>query len=992
MGSSTKDCQQVIKAVLLFYSFATLSLVLTRGSEALSFVWLANSVAGLYLANQNRRILLFSLPLLALSNIVADYPFSGSLLHSFLFIPANLIEVILIYYFYRSHFIKQENFSLTSVSFIKLSAFAVVIPSLIGSVLGSISLFIADKAPLYFGFISWFQSAAVGGLIVFPLIFFTQFMGAQKSKEILTNPKSILSIVSTLLLTLLAFYLIPYPFIYIAALIVSLTLFNDKLTIAVSAAAFSFFVIAFVSTGLFDHQLNTNESHLFYIPLLLSTYLPMVFRISFATEKSSKNKLKRQASALSSMYTQTPAIVHSLGDDGKIQFVSDHWLRFSGYNSDEVIGRSSVEFLTEKSAKYAKETVLPNFYRDGFCEKVPYEFVCKDGTIKSIELSAVWIRATQENRSFTLAFINDVTTENLLKDRLKQEKDTMEVTLNSIADAIVTTDDKGMITYLNPSAEKLIGRSIEASLGLPYNQVVRLYDETKNYTELSPIDVCLRKKKIVASQENSVLKAFSDNYIAVRGSIAPIFDQKNTVLGTVTVMQDVSKTRVNAQKMTYLAQHDLLTNLPNRVLLMDRLEQACITGIRERSQFSLIFLDVDNFKNINDTLGHKVGDKLLQVAADRLVRVLRKADTVCRLGGDEFILLLQNTTSSHEVAGVCKKIIKAFREPVEVDEHILNISASLGVAQFPVDGDDPEILMRRADAAMYRSKSNGRDTYTFYSQDIENEVNNRINIEKKLRRALEEKELEMYYQPIIDSKDGTLNALEALIRWKDLDGKFISPMDFIPVAEETGLINKVNYYVLDKVFTDLNYWMTQYKFLPTCTINISSHQFEDPDFVNKVRSLIEEHQVVSRNLVFEITESALITDPMGTLAVIKELSDMNIRFAIDDFGTGYSSLSYLKKFPFDILKIDREFINDLEVDASDKDFVDLIMKLATNLKLKVVAEGVEKKSQADLLTKMKCRYHQGYFYFKPMPVNDVVETFTNKNNVRYLNLEAKGNS
>ncbi|WP_339487177.1 two-component system response regulator [Pseudomonas sp. EL_65y_Pfl2_R95] len=417
-----------------------------------------------------------------------------------------------------------------------------------------------------------------------------------------------------------------------------------------------------------------------------------------------------------------------------------------------------------------------------------------------------------------------------------------------------------------------------------------------------------------------------------------------------------------------LANHDGLTGLPNRTLLQDRTDQALQKARRSEVRVAMLLLDLDNFKSINDSVGHSTGDALLKEVAVRLVQAARALDTVSRQGGDEFIILLPEVSSFELVGNFAERILETIAEPFVLQGGRYELNASIGISLFPDDSEDVESLYRHADAAMYQAKLDGRNRFRFFSADIENSTRGRHLLEQHMRSALGEGAFEVFYQAKVLAKDAVVVGMEALIRWRNKDGSLISPPEFIPLAEATGLIIPIGKYVLRQACLDAQMLIEQG--MPVVvSVNISAVQFLEESFLQMVQDILLESRLLPKFLELEITEGVLARDVRNTQNVLLALRKQGIRIAIDDFGTGYSSLAYLKRFPVDVLKIDQSFVRDMLVDKSDAAIIEAIIKLSQALDLELVAEGVETQEQADALQRYGCQIMQGYLYARPVPFN-----------------------
>lgn len=427
--------------------------------------------------------------------------------------------------------------------------------------------------------------------------------------------------------------------------------------------------------------------------------------------------------------------------------------------------------------------------------------------------------------------------------------------------------------------------------------------------------------------------------------------------------------RVEAKK---LANHDALTGLPNRNLLQDRTEQALQKAYRSNGRVAMLLLDLDNFKGINDSVGHSLGDEMLKEAALRLSQAARAVDTVSRQGGDEFIILLPEVGSFDAVGEFANRLLATIGRPFLLRGSRYNLSASIGIGLFPDDSEDAESLYRHADTAMYQAKFDGRNRFRFFSLDIERSARGRHLLEQHMRSALERGVFEVFYQTKVDAREGVVIGIEALVRWRNTDGGLISPVEFIPLAEDTGLIISIGKYVLLQACKDAQKLAEQGLHI-VVSVNISAVQFREESFLQMVAEILLESNLPAQLLELEITEGVLARDVDNTRVVLETLRQLGVRIAIDDFGTGYSSLAYLKRFPVDVLKIDQSFVRDMLVDKSDAAIIEAIIKLAQALGLELVAEGVESPEQAAALLASGCQVMQGYLYSRPMPFAQMSE-------------------
>ena len=552
-------------------------------------------------------------------------------------------------------------------------------------------------------------------------------------------------------------------------------------------------------------------------------------------------------------------------------------------------------------------------------------------------------------------------------EALFEEKERAQVTLNSIGDAVMSTDISGQVTYLNAIAESLTGWSSDEAIGHPLEDVLRIVNGATREPAANPMALAIRENKIVALTPNCILIRRDGVESAIEDSAAPIHDRRGQVTGAVMVFHDVSVARAMILKMSYLAQHDSLTDLPNRVLLNDRLTEAIALSSRHERKLAVLFLDLDRFKHINDSLGHIVGDRLLQSVGRRLFTCVRSSDTVSRQGGDEFVVLLWEVKHAQDAAVAAEKILQALREPHLIDQHELHITGSIGIVTYPDDGTDAETLMKKADFAMYHAKETGRDSYQFFKSEMNVQAIERQSLEGSLRHAIERQELLLYYQPKINLATGGMTGVEALIRWHHPQRGLVPPGQFIAIAEECGLIVPIGRWVLSEACRQARAWQVA-GLPPMCVaINISSVELRAPGFASGVRAILRETGLEPRYLELELTETFLMQDSRSTAEVLKELKEIGVLLALDDFGTGYSSLSYLKRFPIDAVKIDQSFVRDLTTDPDDAGIVTAVIAMGRSLHMRVVAEGVETREQLEILQEHGCPQGQGYYFSRPVP-------------------------
>jgi len=468
---------------------------------------------------------------------------------------------------------------------------------------------------------------------------------------------------------------------------------------------------------------------------------------------------------------------------------------------------------------------------------------------------------------------------------------------------------------------------------------------------------------------------------------APFYDKDKNIIGTVGSGRDITKMKKiqlelertlktldkQRKELEYQANHDSLTSLPNRILFTDRLNQSIKLAKRNNTKIALIYVDLDHFKEINDSLGHHVGDKILIELTKRLKQKIRNSDTISRLSGDEFGIIINDVNNVDDILKFIEELMKIAEEPFSIEKHTLHVAMSLGISVYPDDGDDVSILLKNSDAAMYEAKNNGRNTYSFYDPAMTEKAFQRVFLETALIKAIKHDELQVFFQPQIDAGLNTLVGMEALARWQHPTMGLITPDKFIPLAEDTGMIVQLDRVIMKKALIQFKKWKQEKLNPGKLAINLAIKQLESDDFIYFLKNLLNDEQCTYTNIEFEVTESQIMKNPEKSIKILEEISDLGISIAIDDFGTGYSSLAYLKRLPINKLKIDRSFIKDLPGDAEDAAITKTIISLCDSLNLKVIAEGVETKEQRDFVLNNGCKFIQGFLYSRPLEIEKMTE-------------------
>lgn len=552
------------------------------------------------------------------------------------------------------------------------------------------------------------------------------------------------------------------------------------------------------------------------------------------------------------------------------------------------------------------------------------------------------------------------------------EKARAEITLNSISDAVIGTDMTGNVDYLNVAAEALTGWSREDARGRPIAEVMQIISGATREALANPIESVLLHNEAKFLAAGAILIKRNGSEAAIEDSAAPIHDSSGQIKGAVIVFHDTTAAQAMTMKMAHLAQHDFLTNLPNRVLLNDRIAQAISLAERQGTTLAVLFLDLDNFKHINDSLGHAVGDQLLQSVTRCLSTCVRKSDTVSRQGGDEFVVLLSEAHEAQDSALTAEKILAALARPHVIDQHELHITTSIGISIYPADGRDAETLIKNADTAMYQAKDRGRNNYQFFTQDMNVRAVERQLIESHLHHALARQQFVLHYQPRINLRSGAITGAEALLRWQHPQWGLVAPARFISIAEDCGLIVPIGRWVLREACAQAKLWQNANAEPITVAVNISAQEFRHRDFIAGVRAILSDRGLAPGILQLEVAESVLMRDAKASIETLHQLKDMGIQLAVDGFGTGFSSLSYLNRFPLDTLKIDQSFVQEIGSTDGTGIIVRAVIAMGSSLNQRVIAEGVEQQSQLAFLQEQSCEEGQGYFFSRPLALEQFV--------------------
>lgn len=590
--------------------------------------------------------------------------------------------------------------------------------------------------------------------------------------------------------------------------------------------------------------------------------------------------------------------------------------------------------------------------------------IARDGTEYHIADSAAPIQKGDNTILGVVLVFNDVTERKQAEEKIR----TLSQAIEQSPVSVMITDTNANIEYVNSTFEQTTGYQSAEVIG-QNPRILQSGKMPKQYYQEMWQTISNGKTwqgELINRKKNGELYWESAH-------IAPVHDESGTIRNYLAVWEDISLRKQQEEKILHQAHFDALTDLPNRFLSLDRLSQLISEAQRNNEFVTVLFLDLDDFKKINDTLGHDTGDKLLIEAAARLRSGVRDGDTVGRLGGDEFIVLLGGLSDVIDARPVVENLLSRFRYAFRIDDRELMLTASVGISVYPNDGDNPSELLRNADSAMYHSKEEGRNTYSYFTDAMNQNVSRRLALEEQMHGALDRGEFYLYYQPKVDVNSCNIVGVEALLRWRNPALGDITPDELIPIAEQTGLIIPIGRFVLTKALEMTAVWQQKYKQPFTIAVNLSPRQFRDPNLVTFIEEVIAQSGVSGESLELEITEGVLMSGHTHIDKALAAIHDLGISLSMDDFGTGYSSLSYLRSYPFNVLKIDRSFVNDITVDMANRELVNAAIAMAHILGLKVVAEGVETQEQLALLTVQGCDIAQGYLFSKPVSAEKITE-------------------
>jgi diguanylate cyclase (GGDEF)-like protein/PAS domain S-box-containing protein len=691
-----------------------------------------------------------------------------------------------------------------------------------------------------------------------------------------------------------------------------------------------------------------------------------VRRYDFAERDFAEKALLEGENRFKMLANNIPQLAWMADEKGSIFWYNDRWFDYTGTTLKEMGSWGWKKVHHPDHVQRVADSIRQCF-QTGEPWEDTFPLRDRDGNYGWFLSRAIPIRNVQGNVSRWFGTNTDISDSKLLEESLFVEKERAQVTLNCIGDAVICADISGKISFLNPVAEKMTGWLWQEAVGRPLAEVFRIIDGVSRRIAPDPMQMAVGQDRTVGLTANCVLQRRDGSESPIEDSAAPIHDRAGVVIGAVIVFHDVSATRAMSLQMAYSAQHDLVTDLPNRSLLNDRITQSIALAVRNHRFVGVLFLDLDHFKYINDSLGHAIGDQLLQHVSKRLQASVRSSDTVSRLGGDEFVILLSELTHPEDAATSAKKLLLSLSVPCSVEGHNLHTDGSIGISIYPADGEDAETLIKNADTAMYYAKECGRNNFQFFTAEMNLKSVQRQSIESDLRHAIERDELMLYYQPKINLVTREITGVEALIRWQHPDRGLVPPAEFVPVAEDCGLIVPIGRWVMREACRQAREWQAAGLPFQRVSINVSAAEFRDMSFVEHVAATLAETGLDPMYLDLELTEGVLMVDVESTTAILRALKNIGVHLAVDDFGTGYSSLSYLRQFPIDVLKIDQSFVRQISSDPDDSTIVSAIIDMGKNLKQRVIAEGIETEEQLAFLQAHHCAEGQGYLFSRPLP-------------------------
>ena len=687
-----------------------------------------------------------------------------------------------------------------------------------------------------------------------------------------------------------------------------------------------------------------------------------------------KQRLQFARSLLKSEYLLEQTIARAaagiahVNADGQFIRVNDELCNLLGYSATELL-TMRFQQLTHPM-DLSRDQGLLHEVLQGRRQSYTLEkrYLHKNGQIIWARLSVALIAETENSEPFFVSVIQDISDVKLTQMKLEESELRFRTLLDSMPTISVQGyDEEGKTLYWNKGSEKVYGYSRNEAVGR--NLLDLIIPEKMQEGVREAINLMASSGEARHAEELTLRRKDGSPVTVYSSHTVIILPDKKPQIYCIDI--DLTDYKQQEAQLAFLAQYDPLTHLPNRHYFANQLDQALKVARRENLQLAVLILDLDNFKNINDSYGHKTGDLLLQRVAEKLQICCRETDSLARLGGDEFAILIEHLDTPEDAARFAQELLQNLQQPMLLEQDLeLSTAASIGISLYPTHHDNVEALLQGADAALYKAKSEGRNTYYYYSDQLTAQARQRLVLESRLRQAIKKQQLRSYYQPQLDIKTGSIIGAELLLRWQDPELGFISPDLFIPLAESSGLIHLIGQQVLQQACIQGQAWLNEGLPPITLAVNVSVQQFGRGDLEQQVKMVLAESGFPARLLELEVTESALMLDEEKVVLTMQQLRETGVRLAIDDFGTGYSSLAYLQRLPLDILKVDRRFIANMTANTDDRQITKAIIELGHTLRFEVLAEGVETAEQLALLQDMACDYYQGYYFSKAVPAEE----------------------
>lgn len=664
----------------------------------------------------------------------------------------------------------------------------------------------------------------------------------------------------------------------------------------------------------------------------------------------------------------------ALDNQARVTMLNKKGEELLGYTQEELLGKVWFEIgVLPKKIETQIRQLFKNIINMTTLPSTPVEHlvITKSGKEVMVSFRASLLFDKENKVSGVLSSGSDITQRVEAEKALQKQHDFLQTVINSVGSGIMVINKDYTVSLMNSVAKEMIDERILQNPSLPkcYEISHQQNMPCDGISHPCPLSMAIDSKK--QTKVLHVHSSSSGKEKIVELIAMPLFDENGEVYAIIEAAHDITELKETQDKLKYQAEHDSLTGLPNRVLFTERINEFIHNARRYNEKIAVLFIDLDHFKDINDSLGHRIGDIFLETVSKKLTLAIRQSDTVARLGGDEFAIIINRFYNFDVVTSVIQNIMLSFNTPLLIKEHEIYASLSIGIAIYPDDAIDAETLIKNADAAMYKVKNSGRNNYQFYTADMTERAFERVVLETQLRQSIEKNQLEVYYQIQMNAKENSIIGMEALVRWNHPDMGVVSPAKFIPLAEDTGFILQIDKWVMKESITQFEKWNKDGLNPGVLSLNLSMLLLERDEFIQDIKDIVKELDIDTSWLSFEVTETQIMKNPDKSIKKLNELNKLGIKLSIDDFGTGHSSLSYLKKLPINKLKIDQSFIRDIPDDLDDVEITKTIISMAKNLKLHVIAEGVETKQQRDFLLENDCHEIQGYFYHKPSPAVEI---------------------